>query len=219
MSDRAKTPRTRRLHFDPLLLATCTSLLLIGFIMVTSSSLHLGVKMADDSLHYPIRQLIHIGLGLFLGAGVMAVPMQTWEKWGPWLFITGLLLLVIVLVPGLGIRVNGSVRWLSLGGLRIQVSEVVKFFAVIYMAGYVTRHEQSLRESAYGIVKPLALFSLACLLLLMEPDFGSSVVILCIAMGIMFLAGARLSQFIILLAVVALLAVLLVYFSDRKSVV
>jgi cell division protein FtsW len=218
MRDRAKPPRAGRLHFDPLLLATCASLLLIGFVMVTSSSLHLGVKMADDSLYYPIRQLIHIGLGLFLGSCVMAVPMQVWEKWGPWLFIAGLLLLVIVLVPGLGIRVNGSVRWLSLGGLRIQVSEVVKFFAVIYMAGYVTRHQQALRESAYGIVKPLSLFSLACILLLLEPDFGSAVVILCIAMGIMFLAGARLSQFIFLLAIVAVLAMLLVYFSPYRLV-
>lgn len=218
MSEHAKTPRAWRFHFDPLLLAVCASLLLIGFVMVTSSSLHLGVKMAGDSLHYPSRQLIHIGLGLLLGAGVMAMPMRFWEKWGPWLFVAGLLLLVIVLVPGLGIRVNGSVRWLSLGGLRIQVSEVVKFFAVIYMAGYVTRHEQAVRDSAYGIMKPLALFSLACVLLLLEPDFGSSVVILCIAMGIMFLAGARLSQFIVLLAIVAVLAMLLVYFSPYRLV-
>jgi len=218
MSEHARTPRAGRFHFDPLLLVACTSLLLIGFVMVTSSSLHLGVKMAGDSLHYPSRQLMHIGLGLLLGAGVMAVPMHLWEKWGPWLFVAGLLLLVIVLVPGLGIRVNGSVRWLSLGGLRIQVSEVVKFFAVIYMAGYVTRHERAVRESAYGIMKPLALFSLACVLLLLEPDFGSSVVILCIAMGIMFLAGARLSQFIVLLAIVAVLAMLLVYFSPYRLV-
>lgn len=218
MNDRAKMPRAWRFHFDPLLLATCMGLLLIGFVMVTSSSLHLGVKMADDSLYYPIRQLMHIGLGLFLGACVMAVPMHVWEKWGPGLFIAGLLLLVMVLVPGLGVKVNGSVRWLSVGGLRIQVSEVVKFFAVIYIAGYVTRHQQAVRESAYGIVKPLALFSLACILLLLEPDFGSAVVILCIAMGIMFLAGARLSQFFVLLAVVAVLAMLLVYFSPYRLV-
>ena len=119
---------------------------------------------------------------------------------GHWLFIAGLLLLIIVLVPGLGVKVNGSIRWLSLGGLRIQVSEVVKYFAVIYMAGYVTRHQQSIRESAFGLIKPLILFSVASLLLLMEPDFGSAVVILMIAMGIMFLAGARLSQFIMLLS-------------------
>lgn len=218
MNAHTKTVRFGRFHFDPLLVATCTGLLLIGFIMVTSSSLHLGVKMADDSLYYPVRQLIHIGLGLFLGACVTTIPMRFWEQWGSGLFIAGLLLLVIVLVPGLGVKVNGSVRWLSLGGLRIQVSEVVKFFAVIYIAGYVTRHRQAVRESAYGIVKPLLLFSLACVLLLLEPDFGSAVVILCIAMGVMFLSGARLSQFIVLLAIVAMLATLLVYFSPYRLV-
>jgi cell division protein FtsW len=130
--------------------------------------------------------------------------------------LSGLFLLVIVLVPGIGIKVNGSVRWMSILGLRIQVSEVVKFFAVIYMAGYVTRHQQSIRDSAFGLVKPLLLFSLACILLLLEPDFGSAVVILIIAMGIMFLAGARLSQFAVLLLLVALLAILLVYFSPYR---
>ena len=218
MNDREKTLRGRRFHFDPLLLVTVGSLLLIGYVMVASASLHLGVKMGAGTLHYPLKQLMHIGLGMVLATGVALVPIRKWEQWGPWLFIVGLLLLVIVLIPGLGVRVNGSVRWLSLGGLRIQVSEVVKFFAVIYMAGYVIRHQQTVQESAYGIVKPLLLFSLACVLLLLEPDFGSAVVILIIAMGIMFLGGARLSQFVILLALVAFLAMLLVYFSPYRLV-
>ncbi|MFZ2405302.1 MAG: putative lipid II flippase FtsW, partial [Methylobacter sp.] len=115
-------------------------------------------------------------------------------------------------------KVNGSVRWLSVGGLRIQVSEVVKFFSVIYMAGYVTRYQESVQNAAFGLVKPLGLFSVASLLLLMEPDFGSAVVIIMIAMGIMFLAGARLSQFIVLLLVIGVLAMLLVYFSPYRLV-
>jgi cell division protein FtsW len=211
-----KALRLSRFNFDAMLVMACFSLLVIGYIMVVSSSLHLGFKMAGTELYYPIRQLMHIGLGVFLGCLVGIVPMQYWEKAGPWLFLSGLFLLVIVLVPGIGIKVNGSVRWMSILGLRIQVSEVVKFFAVIYMAGYVTRHQQSIRDSAFGLVKPLLLFSLACILLLLEPDFGSAVVILIIAMGIMFLAGARLSQFAVLLLLVALLAILLVYFSPYR---
>ena len=211
-----KALRISRFNFDSMLVMACFSLLVIGYIMVVSSSLHLGFKMAGTELYYPIRQLMHIGLGLFLGCLVAIVPMKFWEKAGPWLFLSGLFLLVIVLVPGIGIKVNGSVRWMSILGLRIQVSEVVKFFAVIYMAGYVTRHQQSVRDSAFGLVKPLLLFSLACILLLLEPDFGSAVVILIIAMGIMFLAGARLSQFVVLLLLVALLAILLVYFSPYR---
>jgi cell division protein FtsW len=217
MKKRLKPSRIGRFHFDPFLVVVTTSLLLIGYVMVASSSLHLGAKMNGNSvLHYPIRQSLHIGLGLFLGTAVALTPINVWEKSGQWLFISGLLLLIIVLVPGLGVKVNGSVRWLSIGGMRIQVSEIVKFFAVIYMAGYVTRHQKSIKESAFGLIKPLILFAVASLLLLMEPDFGSAVVILIIAMGIMFLAGARLSQFIMLLSFVAILAMLLVYFEPYR---
>jgi cell division protein FtsW len=210
--------RMRGFHFDPVLVSISVSLLLIGYVMVASASLHLGIKMTGDGLYYPIRQLVHIVLGLILGGGIAAVPMRVWEKIGPQLFIAGLALLIIVLIPGLGVKVNGSVRWLSLGGMRIQVSEVVKFFSVIYMAGYVTRYQDSVQNSAFGLLKPLGLFSIASVLLLLEPDFGSAVVILMIAMGIMFLAGARLSQFIVLLSIIGVLAILLVYFSPYRLV-
>ena len=217
MKKRPKPSRIGRFHFDPLLVVVTTSLLLIGYVMVASSSLHLGAKMTSNNiLHYPIRQSLHIGLGLFLGTVVALTPIRVWERSGQLLFIIGLLLLIIVLVPGLGVKVNGSVRWLSIAGMRIQVSEIVKFFAVIYMAGYVTRHQKSIKESALGLFKPLILFAVASVLLLMEPDFGSAVVILIIAMGIMFLAGARLSQFIMLLSFVAILATLLVYFEPYR---
>jgi cell division protein FtsW len=216
VSKRIKTSLDGQFHFDPLLVIACSSLLLLGFVMVASASLHLGVKLTDDAFYFPTRQLIHMGFGLVLGFFVAATPLRVWEKWGAWLFIIGLLLLIVVLVPGLGIEVNGSRRWLSIAGLRIQVSEVIKFFSVIYMAGYVTRHQQTVQESSFGLLNPLILFSLACVLLLLEPDFGSAVVILMIAMGIMFLAGARISQFIILLSLVAVLMTLLVYLSPYR---
>lgn len=216
MNKHIKTSLDGRFHFDRLLVLACSSLLLIGFVMVASASLHLGVKVTGSEFYYPLRQLIHTGLGFVLGFFIAATPLRMWEKWGAWLFIVGLLLLILVLIPGLGIKVNGSIRWLSIAGIRIQVSEVIKFFSVIYMAGYVTRHQQTVQESAFGLVNPLILFSMACVLLLLEPDFGSSVVILMIAMGIMFLAGARLSQFIVLLGSVAALVVLLVLFSPYR---
>ena len=216
MNKRLKTSLNRRFHFDPLLVLVCSSLLLIGFVMVASASLHLGVKVTGSEFYYPTRQLLHTVLGLVLGFFIAATPLRMWEKWGAWLFIVGLMLLILVLVPGLGIKVNGSIRWLSIAGIRIQVSEVIKFFSVIYMAGYVTRHQQTVQESAFGLLNPLMLFSMACVLLLLEPDFGSSVVILIIAMGIMFLAGARLSQFIVLLGSVAALVILLVLFSPYR---
>lgn len=205
-----------RLHIDQFLLLACLSLLCIGFVMVTSASLHLGVKMADDISHYPFKQLVHIILGLLVAGGALMMPMKNWEKIGQPLFIAGLALLLIVLIPGVGIRVNGSIRWMSVFGLRIQVSEVVKFISVIYMAGYINRHSEHVRRSLLGLFRPLILFSLACMLLLMEPDFGSAVVILIIAMGMMFLGGARLSPFVILTTLAASAAAMLAYTSPYR---
>jgi cell division protein FtsW len=216
MKKHVKNSLLGRFHFDPLLVIVSASLLAIGYVMMASSSLHLGIKETGNSLHYPIRQSLHIALGLILGICVALTPIRVWEKSGQWLFIFGILLLIVVLVPGLGVKVNGSTRWLSIFGMRIQVSEVVKFFSVIYMAGYVTRHQESIRKSIFALFKPIILFSGACILLLMEPDFGSAVVIMIIAMGIMFLAGARLSPFIILLSSGSVLAALLVYFEPYR---
>jgi cell division protein FtsW len=203
-------------YLDKSLAAICGALLLIGYVMVTSSSLHLGVKVSGNVMHYPFRQMLHIVLGILVALVVVTVPMALWEKAGAWLFIAGLVLLLIVLIPGIGVKVNGSVRWLSLGGLRIQVSEVVKFVSIIYMAGYVVRHQDDVRQSAYGLVRPLLLFSVACGLLLKEPDFGSAVVILTIAMGMMYLGGARIQQFLILLLLVGILAAISVYVSPYR---
>jgi len=203
-------------HVDYFLLCICTVLLVVGFIMLTSSSLHLGEKIANNSWHYPVRQFFHIMAGLVVAMLICAVPLRLWENMGPWMFLLGIGLLVLVLIPGIGVKVNGSTRWISLAGLRIQVSEIVKFVSVIYMASYVTRHQEEVLSSRYGLVKPLVLFSMACWLLLLEPDFGSVVVILVIAMGIMYLGGARLWQFMVLLSVLAIIGALLIYLSPNR---
>ncbi len=217
MVTKSAKPRSgSRFHIDQILLLACLSLLGIGFVMVTSSSLHLGVKMADDISHYPFKQLVHILLGLICAAAVLVMPMKNWEKIGQTLFIGGLALLLVVLIPGVGVKVNGSIRWLSILGLRIQVSEVVKFISVIYMAGYITRHSDHVRRSIFGLLRPLMLFSVACVLLLLEPDFGSAVVILIIAMGMMFLGGARLSPFVVLVTSVSAAAAVLAYTSPYR---
>jgi len=212
----AKPRPNHRFHIDQSLLTTCLGLLGIGFVMVASSSMHLGVKMADDVSYYPFKQLIHIILGLMFAAFMLAIPMKVWQKIGQPLFIAGLVLLLVVLIPGIGVKVNGSTRWLSLIGVRIQVSEVIKFISVIYMAGYITRHSDHVRKSLFGLVRPLMLFSIACILLLLEPDFGSAVVILIIAMGMMFLGGARLSPFVALVGLVSTAAVILAYTSPYR---
>jgi len=204
-------------HLDMILLFICLCLLSIGYIMVVSSSLHLGEKMANNIFHYPIRQLIHIIVGIFIALVITQIPLAIWEKIAPWLFVAGLVLLIVVLIPGVGVKVNGSTRWISIVGLRIQVSEIVKLISVIYMANYVSHYAETIQSSPYGLLRPLSLFSVACFLLLLEPDFGSAVVILSIAMGVMYLGGARLGQFLILITILVVLGGLLVYFSDYRS--
>lgn len=203
-------------HIDQTLVTACACLLGIGFVMVASSSMHLGVKMADDVSYYPFKQLMNIVLGLIFAAFIVLIPINAWQKIGPHLFLAGLALLLVVLIPGIGIKVNGSTRWLSLMGIRIQVSEIMKFISVIYMAGYITRHSEHVRHSIFGLLRPLMLLSIACLLLLLEPDFGSAVVIVIIAMGMTFLGGARLSPFAMLVGVVSAAAGILAYTSDYR---
>ncbi len=209
--------RLKSLYIDPFLLLICLTLIGIGFVMVASSSLHLGKEYAGNILMFPKRQLMNIVLGLITASVVINLPMKFWEQTSAWLFIFGIALLVIVLIPGVGVNVNNSVRWLSLFGMRFQVSELVKFFTVIYMAGYLMRHIEDLQQSAYGIVKPLLLLSIACVLLLQQPDFGASVVIMVIAMGMMFLGGAQIKQFLILIASVAAMAALLISSSTYRA--
>ena len=204
----------QRFGSDRSLLTVCIALLVMGYMMVASASLHLGMRFFDNAFHYPTRQFIHIILGLIVASVIVCIEMEFWKKYSSWLFIAGLVLLVLVLI--FGIKVNGSTRWLSLGFMRIQVSEIVKLVSVLYIASYVTRYQNDIRQSNYALFKPLGLFSIAGLLLLLEPDFGSVVVIFTIAMGIMFLSGARLWQFFIVLVILGILATLLVYFSPYR---
>jgi len=209
-------PTAGRLRYDALLLGTSLALVLIGYIMVTSASLHIGERLFDDSFHYPWRQLIHIGAGAAIGIACAFVPLIFWEKTGFWLLVAVIALLGLVLIPGVGIEVNGSTRWLALLGVRIQVSEMVKLITILYLAGYISRHLQSLRESEYGMIRPLSLLGVVSVLLLLEPDFGAAAVILATALGMLFLSGARLRQFVVLMASVVGSGAILVYLSPYR---
>ena len=184
--------KEHRFYLDTVLLLTCLAVLLLGYVMVASASLHLGEKMEVDSFYFPRHQAIHILMGLMAGAAVASVRLELWRRNSMTLFLIGLLLLVVVLIPGVGKSVNGSSRWVSLLGIRIQVSELFKLIAVIYVAGYIDRRLQSVRVSVLGMVRPFVPLAVAAVLLLKEPDFGATAVIMATALGILFLAGARL---------------------------
>jgi cell division protein FtsW len=206
----------KAIYLDKTLLLVSMVLLLFGLVMMTSASLHLGERVAGDALYYPLRQLVHLSLGLIVASAVFFIPLALFEKTGQWLFIAGLVLLLLVLIPGLGAEVNGSVRWLAVAGFRLQVAEVIKLVSLIYMAGYLVRHNTTVQTSVKGMARPLFLLAFACALLLQQPDFGSAAVIVACALLMMFLAGARLWQFGVLGLSLVVMAVLLVLFSPYR---
>jgi len=208
--------RGNRFYVDTILMVVSLFLLLFGFVMVASASLHLGDKLANDSFYFPRHQLIHIFLGLLVGCVAASVRLETWRNISLQLFFVGLLLLVLVLIPGIGKVVNGSSRWINLLGIRIQVSEVFKLIAVIYMASFIDRHINIVRSSIQGMIRPFMLLGVAALLLLKEPDFGATAVIMAVALGMLFLAGASLWQFGALIAAFAGAAVVLIMTAEYR---
>ncbi|MDZ7802396.1 MAG: putative lipid II flippase FtsW [Thiohalophilus sp.] len=184
---------------DKPLLLVVLSLLCLGLVMVGSASTSIAEKMVNDPFYFFWRQLGYMIIGLIAAGAIIRVPMEIWEKSGMPLILLSILLLMLVFVPGLGREVNGSQRWIMLGPLSLQVSEFVKLFSVIYLAGYLVRHHGEVRSRVVGFLRPLILLTLLGLLLLLEPDYGAVVVLFLTAFGMMWLGGVRFTQFILLL--------------------
>jgi len=167
-------------------------LLGIGLVMVYSSSVDIAAasKLSNyENYYYLLRQFIFITLGFFIGYICFLIPIYFWQKMAPFLFIMGLVLLILVLVPGIGREVNGSQRWISLGFTNFQPSEVVKLFTIMYASDYVLRKSKQMRTIMKGFLPMLGVIVFTGFLLLLEPDFGALAVITFIALGILFLGG------------------------------
>jgi len=203
---KSKTPRITdvKLLNDQWLLFVIFMLLGIGIVMVGSSSFEIADRKLDQPFYYLIRQMIYVTIGVVAAAAVLRVPLAWWGKMGAYLLMAGVLLLVLVLVPGIGREINGSMRWLSLGIANVQPSEFVKLFVIIYMAGYLVRHGEAMQTALGGFVRPMAVLTLVSVLLLAEPDFGAAAVILATSMAMMFLGGVRFWQFLVLVLLMTL---------------
>ena len=123
--------------------------------------------------------------------------MQVWRNLGPLMLLLGLALLVVVLVPGIGYEVNGARRWVRVGIMNLQVSEPARLCLLMYLAGYLVRRSKSLREEFMGFLRPMIVLTVACVLLLKEPDFGAAIVLLATALAMLFVAGARIRDFVV----------------------
>ena len=210
-SARAAQPGAE-IDFD--LLWLVLGLLALGLVMVYSASLAIAEAArytGHNGEYYLIRQGIFIGIGVTAGLAAFQVPMRVWQQAAPYLFLAGLLLLVVVLIPGIGREVNGSRRWIPLGFANLQPSELMKLLAVLYAADYTTRKAAFMHDFRKGFLPMAAVMMLTGALLLSEPDFGAFVVIVAIGMGILFLGGLNWRVFaalvVVLLAGFALLIV------------
>ncbi len=189
--------RPDRLPVDMVLLCCFISLVFIGLVMMTSASISSAEKFYGDAFYYTERQIFSLTLGLLVAYGVWKTPLSIWYTLRPALLIIGLLLLVAVLIPSIGSTVNGSARWIRMGGINVQISEIAKVFFVVFLAGYLAKHQARLGLSNKVVLVPILLLLLMAFLLLMEPDFGATVVVFATAFSMMFLAGVRLRFFVL----------------------
>ena len=182
---------------DPVMLGLVLVLLLGGFVILASASITISDNATGNPFFYLERQLVAAAIGLAAGLFCLFVPMHVWQTLGPLLLLVGLALLVVVLVPGVGYEVNGATRWVRFGVMNLQVSEPARLCLLMYLAGYVVRQQKALREQFVGFLRPMLVLSVGCALLLAEPDFGAAIVLLATALVMLFVAGARIRDFIL----------------------
>jgi len=184
--------------------------------MVASASITIAESKMAQPLYYFIRQALFASVGLVVAWGVVSIRLSFWQKFAPHLLMLGVFLLILVLIPGVGREVNGSSRWLPVGPINVQVAELIKLFAIFYVADYLQRHHGQLQGSFFKVLAPLVLLGFAALLLLMQPDMGSMVVILSTVLAMLFLGGARLDVFAGLISVMGALFALLVWIAPYR---
>jgi cell division protein FtsW len=206
-------------ELDVMLLWSAAALLLCGLVMVYSASIATA-EGSRFSGHQPtyflIRHGVFLAIGLIAAGVAFQVPLRVWQQAAPWLFLAGVALLVLVLVPVVGREVNGARRWLPLGPVNLQPSEPMKLFVVLYAADYTARKLADMGSFRRGFVPMALVMALVGGLLLREPDFGAFVVIVCIAMGILFLGGINARLFVLLFFFLALAFAVLVWTSPYR---
>lgn len=207
---------SRQWPADFWLVGVVSVLLVIGLMMVASSSVAISEKRFDDTTHYVLRQSISLVLGLISAYIILQIPLSVWEKHRGKLFLLALLLLVLVLI--FGREINGSKRWLPLVIMNFQPSEFMKLVIVVFMAGYLNKHASAVKESFEAVIRLALPFGVMAILLLMEPDYGSTFVIAVVITGMLLIAGAPWRYFVLtVLPMASLLAVLVVVSPYRMA--
>jgi len=202
-----------KIQLDRSLLIAVVIIASLGWLMVTSASMDWSQRNFGNIFYVSIRHGVFLCLGVAVSWLVLRIPLSLWRTFSGLLVVVSLGLLILVLIPGIGREINGSMRWLSLGIMNAQPSEFAKLATIIYMAGYLDRRREEVQSKWSGFIKPLFVLSLLAVLLLLEPDFGSVVVLMLATLGLLFLGGVKAGQFI-LTTVVVLSASILILLSQ-----
>ncbi len=198
LADRIPSVGFRLHELDRGLAWTVVLLLSLGLVMVASASVAVAQRYTGDSFYFFYRQLAYTGLGLGGMVMMLSIPLAVWERSSFLLLALALLLLAVVLFPGVGREVNGARRWLNLGIVQLQASEPARLAMFLYLSAYAVRRADDLRGHWSGLAKPLLPLGAAVFLLLLEPDFGASVVLMTVSFLLLFVAGARLRDMAVL---------------------
>ena len=197
--DALKPARSAMMDWDKPLLFVSIALVLLGVVMVYSASIALS-----DSPRYPnlkptyflTRQALFVAIGLAAGLVAFRIPLSTWQRGSPYLFVAAIALLIAVLVPGVGRGVNGAHRWISLYAINLQPSELMKLMVVLYAADYAVRKQALMHTFRKGFLPMALVIVFVGALLQLEPDLGAFMVIAAVAFGILFLGGVNARMFI-----------------------
>jgi cell division protein FtsW len=211
--------RANAASYDQMLLWVTFILLGLGLVMVYSASIAIAEAdkaVGHQSTYYLIRQAIFILIGLVAGFVSFQIPVTLWQKVAPYLFLLGLFLLILVLIPGVGRNVNGSQRWLSLIVINLQPSELMKLFAAMYVADYAVRKSPQMDSITRGFLPMVAVMVLVGFLLLREPDFGAFAVIAAISISILWLGGINVKIFAGLVALLPVAIYFLIWSSPYR---
>lgn len=196
------------IRFDAALLGATVVLCLLGLVMLTSASLAVAEHQYGDPLAVLKRQGLYFAVGALAATTAYATAPEFWIARGRLLLAAAAVLLILTLLPGLGRELNGSRRWIVLGGVSIQSSEIMKLAMLCYLAGYIERHRAALAATFWSFLKPMLVVAFVSLLLLLEPDLGAAVIIGAAALGVLFLAGAKLRHLLLFGSAAAALAAL-----------
>lgn len=198
LTKRNKLSETAPVFYDRGLLFLVLALMAFGWVMVTSASLPVSEKIYNNEYYISIKHAVFIVMALTAMLVVLFFKMQWWQRFNMELLFVAIILLVAVLL--IGSTVNGSRRWLPLGIFNLQAAEVAKLFFFSFLAGYLVRQHEQLIENVKGFAKPLLVFMILAFLLLMQPDLGTVIVMFVTTVALLFLAGAKIWQFIGLIA-------------------